>query len=104
MTADLYQEAPEAFISRSDAAESPGARQLEDRQLVKVALAAMTSRQRVVFLQHELYGDTPEQIAGYLEISASRVRGILSEAKAVGRRAIEAALSKPKEGTLSLVN
>lgn len=91
------------LVPASAAAESPAARQLEDRQLVEVALAGMTSRQRVVLLQHELRGDTPAEIAAYLKITESRVRGILAEAKAAGRKAIERALRRPKEA-LSLTS
>lgn len=77
--------------------EGPVARALEHRQLCRVALAAMSARQRVVLLWYEIDGLTTEQIAGCLEISESRVRGVLAEARAAGRRAIERALARPGE-------
>ena len=92
--------APEHFSPESAPGESAAARRLEHRELVAIALAAMSNRQRVVFLRSELFGDTAAQIAEWLEVSESGIRRVLCEARRAGREAIEAALSPAKEAAL----
>lgn len=72
--------------------EGPVARQFELRELVGVALSALTSEQRRAFVWSTLHGYTAADIAAFLKVSESRARGIVSEAKAAGRAAVQAVL------------
>jgi RNA polymerase sigma factor (sigma-70 family) len=84
-----------ALVSQGHDAEGrpiiPGAasdvlREIEGREQLAAALAVLNEREQQVMLA-TAQGDSPEEIAERLELSASRVRGIITEARAKARRA-----------------
>ena len=69
------------------AAPSEPARDFELKQKLSIALAAVNDREReILFAIAD--GETPEEIAGRLRLSAGRVRAILAEARAKARAAL----------------
>jgi RNA polymerase sigma factor (sigma-70 family) len=69
------------------AALSEPARDLAVKQRLAIALAAVDEREREILLAIA-DGETPEEIGGRLGIKASRVRGIVSEARRKAREAL----------------
>lgn len=69
------------------AAPSEPARDLEVKQRLAIALAAVSEREAEI-LRAIADGETPEEIGGRLKLSASRVRAIIAEARAKAREAL----------------